>query len=222
MTLPFGIAEFLQVFVRYNEAIWPVQVLAYLGGATVIGLIAARSRHAGIVAAAVLAAMWLLNGIGYHLVFFSEINRAALFFGALFVVQGVLIAWVGVIAARLRFSVRMNAASVVGAIAVAYAMVVYPLLGWAFGHVYPAAPIFGVAPCPTTIFTFGILLLARPTVPGWLFAIPVVWSVIGGSAAGLLGVTEDLGLIAAGLAAVLVLIFAGRGGAPHPTGAHAA
>ena len=210
MTLPFTIDEFLQVFAGYNTAIWPLQVLAYLGGAAVVGCIAARSRHAGTVAAAVLAAMWLLNGIGYHFVFFREINPAATAFAALFVAQGALIAWVGLAGRRLQFRLRADAATVVGAIAIAYAMVVYPLLGWAFGHAYPAAPVFGVAPCPTTIFTLGVLLLARPAAPAWLFAIPVVWSAIGGSAALLLAVREDFGLIVAGVAALLVLIFAGR------------
>jgi hypothetical protein len=211
MTLPFTIAEFLKVFELYNEAIWPTQVLTYLGGAAVVGLIVWRSRYAGIAAAAVLAAMWLLNGIGYHIAFFSEINRAAIFFGAMFVAQGALISWVGFGARRLRFSMRADAITGVALTAVAYAMVVYPLLGWTFGHVYPAAPVFGVAPCPTTIFTLGILLLARPSAPLWLFVIPVVWSAIGGSAALLLGVREDFGLIAAGFAAILVLLFPRRG-----------
>jgi hypothetical protein len=211
MTLPFTITEFLKVFELYNEAIWPTQVLSYLGGAAVVGLIASRSRYAGIAATAVLAAMWLLNGIGYHLAYFSEINRAAVFFGALFVAQSALIAWAGFGARRLQFSMRTDAATVIAVIALAYAMLVYPLLGWAFGHVYPASPVFGVAPCPTTIFTFGILLLARPAAPAWLFVIPVIWSVIGGSAALLLGVREDFGLIAAGVAAILVLMFPRRG-----------
>ena len=211
MTLPFTIVEFLRVFEDYNTAIWPLQILAYLGGAAVIGLIAMRSRLAGVIAAAVLSAMWLLNGIGYHFVFFREINPAAMLFAALFVAQAALIAWVGLVARRLEFALRLDAATVVGVLAVAYAMVLYPLLGWAFGHVYPVAPVFGVAPCPTTIFTLGILLMARPAAPGWLFVIPVIWSGIGGSAALLLGVREDFGLIAAGIAAILVLIFAGRG-----------
>jgi hypothetical protein len=211
MALPFTIAEFLKVFELYNEAIWPTQVLMYLGGVAVVCVIAARSRYAGVVATAVLTAMWLLNGIGYHLMYFSEINRAAIAFGALFVVQGALIAWVGFGARRLQFSMRADVATAVALIAVVYAMIVYPLLGWTFGHVYPAAPVFGVAPCPTTIFTLGILLLARPTAPTWLFVIPVIWSAIGGSAALLLGVREDFGLIAAGIAAILVLTLAKRG-----------
>jgi uncharacterized protein DUF6064 len=219
MTLPFTITEFLRVFEGYNTAIWPLQVLAYLGGAAVVGLIVARSRHAGTVAATVLAAMWLLNGIGYHFLFFREINPAAMAFAALFVAQAALIAWFGLVARRLQFPLRLDAAAFVGALAVIYAMLVYPLLGWTFGHVYPTAPIFGVAPCPTTIFTLGILLLARPAAPAWLFVVPVIWSAIGGSAAVLLAVREDFGLIAAGIAAVLVLIFAGRGRGVRPGGA---
>jgi hypothetical protein len=49
-------------------------------------------------------------------------------------------------------------------------MVVYPLLGIRFGHSYPRAPLFGVAPCPTTIFTFGLLLWATRSVPGLFLA----------------------------------------------------
>ena len=57
-------------------------------------------------------------------------------------------------------------------------------------------PLFGVAPCPTTIFTLGLLLLSNAS---WrLFVIPLVWSAIGGSAAVLLAVPQDYGLILAG------------------------
>ena len=39
-----------------------------------------------------------------------------------------------------------------------FALILYLGLGIVFGHRYPAVPVFGVAPCPTTIFTVGILL----------------------------------------------------------------
>ena len=59
-------------------------------------------------------------------------------------------------------------------------------------------PAFGV-PCPTTIFTAGVLMLATPR--SWrLSIIPVMWSVIGGSAANLLGVRADYALPIAGIA----------------------
>ena len=60
-------------------------------------------------------------------------------------------------------------------------------------------PMFGVAPCPTTIFTAGVLLITGWRVSRWLLIIPVIWSVIGGSAAILLSVPQDTGLIATGV-----------------------
>jgi Family of unknown function (DUF6064) len=59
-------------------------------------------------------------------------------------------------------------------------------------------PTFGL-PCPTTIFTAGLLLLAAPH-SRTLAIVPIVWSVVGGSAAFLLGVSADYALPVAGAA----------------------
>jgi uncharacterized protein DUF6064 len=48
----------------------------------------------------------------------------------------------------------------------------------ATGHRYPEMPMFGVTPCPVTIFTFGLLLLTVRPVPRSLFVIPFVWSAV--------------------------------------------
>jgi hypothetical protein len=86
-------------------------------------------------------------------------------------------------------------------------MVIYPLLGLAFGHSYPRIPLFGVAPCPTTIFTFGILLWATKSVSAYLLIIPFLWSLVGMSAALNLRVPQDYGLVVAGvLGTTLILI----------------
>jgi hypothetical protein len=74
--------------------------------------------------------------------------------------------------------------------------VIYPLLGYFLGHVYPSSPTFGL-PCPTTIFTIGTLLLAGKT-PRAVFIIPLLWSVIGFKAAISLGAEEDTFLLLSG------------------------
>jgi hypothetical protein len=85
--------------------------------------------------------------------------------------------------------------------------VIYPLLGLAFDHSYPRVALFGVAPCPTTIFTFGILLWTTKSVPVYLLVIPFLWSIIGGSAALNLRVPPDYGLVVTGvLGTPLILI----------------
>ena len=88
----------------------------------------------------------------------------------------------------------------------AYAAVIYPLLGQSSGHVYPAQPMFGITPCPVTLFTFGVLLLTLAPVPRWLLIIPGGWSLVGGSAAFMLGVPQDWPLFFSGLTIVLLIL----------------
>ena len=71
---------------------------------------------------------------------------------------------------------------------------------------YPEMPMFGVTPCPVTIFTFGMLLLTTRPPSRWLLVIPFIWSLIGGSAAVLLGVPQDWALLASGLIAIPLIL----------------
>ena len=70
--------------------------------------------------------------------------------------------------------------------------------------------MFGVTPCPVTIFTFGMLLLTVRPVPRWLFVIPFIWSLIGGSAAILLQVPQDWLLLASGFIALPLMVLRDR------------
>ena len=90
---------------------------------------------------------------------------------------------------------------------VVYAMVVYPIIGALSGHGYPNSPAFGLVPCPTTIFTFGLLLWSDRKVPKYLLVLPFVWSLIGFTAALTLGIREDYGLLVAGLVGTAMLIW---------------
>jgi hypothetical protein len=93
---------------------------------------------------------------------------------------------------------------VLGSIVILYGLLIYPILGHAIGHVYPGNPTFG-APCPTTIFTFGILLWSVG-LPRYVLIIPTLWSIIGFFAAVSLGIREDIGLLVAGLAGCTVIM----------------
>jgi hypothetical protein len=196
--MPFSLEQFIQVFVDWNTAIWPAQLVVYALGVAAVALAFKPVPRGSAFIVAVLALIWLVNGAGYHLWQFSRINPAAYGFGALFIVQAVLFAYAGS-RGRLHFAVASGPVDAVGLVFVAYALVIYPLLGMMFGHAYPASPLFGVAPCPTTIFTIGMLLLANRRVPVYLPVIPFAWSLIGGSAAIVLNVPEDWGLLVAGI-----------------------
>jgi hypothetical protein len=195
--LPFTHDAFIDVFRVYNTAIWPTQVVAYLLGATVLLLLLRPMPRAGRAVAAILGLMWLWTGVAYHALHFSAINRAAYVFAALLIVQGLLLAWAAA-AGRLAFRLRGGARGGLGLGMIIYAMLLYPAIGALAGQSYPAVPVFGVAPCPLVIFTFGVLLLADP-LPLRLLIVPLLWSLVGGSAAFLLQVPQDWALLLSGV-----------------------
>ena len=106
---------------------------------------------------------------------------SAWLFGALFLGAAALFLW-STWKGRLRFDPPRGIAGIASAVLLLYALIGYPLLGWAMGHTYPRVPTFGL-PCPTTTFTLGLLLLARRPVPKAVLVVPMAWSIIGSFAA---------------------------------------
>jgi len=210
LRLPFSVEEFLGVFQSYNLAVWPMQIVAYLAGAFVVFLAIIQPKHKDRLIAAILSLMWIWNGAIYHIVFFSVINKAAFLFGALFIVQGLLFFWRGVVKNDLLFGFSKDGYSLTGGLFILYAMVIYPLLGYLAGHAWPHSPMFGIAPCPTTIFTFGLLLLTHGRLEKYFLAIPLMWAVVGLSAAVNLRIYEDFGLLIAGLFGTALILIRDR------------
>ena len=204
MDMPFTTEQFFGVFERYNVAVWPAQI-ALLALALIVVALVVRGRPGdGAWVALLLACLWAWMAVAYHALFFTVINPAAWAFAALSLLAASCLAWVGAIKGRLQFEFRNDARGWLGGALVVFALVVYPALGWALGHRYPAAPTFGL-PCPTTIFTIGVLLLARGQVPRSVLVVPALWSVVGSTAAFSLAVHEDLGLLVAGALAVVAI-----------------
>jgi hypothetical protein len=171
----------------------PWQIVLVLPALGAIILAVKPSRVSGKVIAVILAFLWLWAGAIYHLLFFSRINTLAPHFAALFIVQAILFLYEGVAANRLSFGAKWDLRGMCGALLVIFALIIYPVIGHNLGQIYPAQPTFG-APCPTTIFTFGLLLWTNKKVPFYLLIIPFLWSLVGISAAVTMGVKEDFGL----------------------------
>jgi hypothetical protein len=205
MSPPFTAEEFFGVFRAYNLAVWPAQVFLLLAGLLIVTL-ALRSRPlTDWLAGGLLGVLWAWTGTVYHLLFFSEVNKAAYVFAVGFVIQGALLLIAGPIEYRIRFRPKADAFGVVGGALVAYALVIYPVVGLALGHTFPSAPTFGV-PCPVTIFTFGLLLWVEPRVPRSLLWIPAIWALIGTTAVRAYGMIEDVGMIVAAVTATAMIL----------------
>lgn len=202
--LPFSREAFFAVFASYNVAVWPAQVFLY-GLAVALVLLALRGRPGAYRPISVgLGLLWLWTGDAYHRWHFTAINRPAWGVGALFVLQGALFVGHGIGGRRLRIGRPLGWHGWIGALLVTYALLVYPLLGLASGHPAREVPVLGV-PCPTTIFTFGLLFWAARPIPRHVVVIPLVWAFLGSTAVVLLGVVQDLGLLVAGLLGLLLL-----------------
>lgn len=200
---PFAVGQFFAVSARYNAALWPMQVVAYGFGCLAVIAVWLRGPSGTRFILWVLAILWALNGIGYHFFFFAEINPVAKIFALFFTLQSILFTVAALVPKGLRFDIRLNFRSVSGLLFIVYALLIYEILGYWAGHGLMAGPLFGVAPCPTTIFTIGVLLLAHGKWVAWLSVIPALWSLVGVAAAFQFDVPEDLGLPVAG--AILLL-----------------
>jgi len=204
--LPFTREQFFGIFAQYNAALRPAQWVAYALGLAMILEVLRRARSAHRLVPAGLAAMWLWTGVAYHGVFFSSINPVAFAFAALFVLQAAAFAHMAVLGGSLSFASSHTPSAWLGWALIAYASVAYPLVGLALGHTAAQLPMFGATPCPLTLFTLGLLLLAKPPVPRWPLVIPFVWSLVGGSAAFLLGVAQDWVLLLGALVVPLMVL----------------
>jgi hypothetical protein len=187
-----------------------MQIIAYVLGGLAVVLAVRRTPFSGRVIGAILAFYWLWMGIVYNLIFFTRINRAAYGFASIFIAQGVLFLGASVWKNRINYRAGPDIYSFTGAVFILYAMVVYPILGSAFGHGYPRCPVFGVTPCPVTIFTYGILLFAARKVPWYLYVVPLVWSLIGSQAAVRLTILQDFALPVVGIFGTVMIILKNR------------
>ena len=199
MALPFTHDAFLDVFGRYNTTLWPVVLILWLATAWVAWRWLRTGSVRGRVLFGLLAVHWAWSGIVYHWIYFRPINPAAALFAVGFAAEAALLGWLAA-ASREPVVAGARRRTTVGGLLIVYGLV-YPFLGVAFGLAYPRLPLFAV-PCPTTLVTAGWLIASGRT-PRVVSLVPLLWAVVGSSAAVTLGIRADLALVVA--AGVLML-----------------
>ncbi len=209
MQLPFSADQFFAVIRQYNEAVWPAQVLVLLMGLAAIALLLWKRSWSSVAISGILALLWTWMGVVYHLAFFTSINPLAYVFGAISLVGAAAFVWLGMLRRELDFIPRRDGRSLMGMVLMVFALLIYPAWSSVAGHTYPNLPTFGL-PCPTTIFTIGMLAMAVGSKVRFALVVPILWSLVGGQAAFLLDVPPDWGLVVAGLIALGLAFRVGR------------
>ncbi len=193
----FDLQEFLQVLESYNQDIWPLQVLAYFLGVIVLYHTFKKGMLSYKFVLVILSIFWIWTGLVFSGFYWAPSYEFAYSFTALFIIQGILFL---IALPNSNFSVQFkpNLSSILGLFFIFYAMFGYQILGYFIGHVYPIFFPFGLVPCPTTIFTIGLFLMADRKIPVYLVIIPLL-ATSAGIVAVSNGIWEDIGLIVAGI-----------------------
>lgn len=210
MRPPFTTEQFLEVFRRYNEGVWPAQIVL-----TAVALIAMAAAYRAALkgkwnwartALMITALLWLWTAIEYHLRYFADLTPAANVFGSFFIAQAVLLA-LSAWQPEPMFAPVLRPGVAVATVLMLYTFVAYPAINYFSGHHYPAVPTFG-APCPLTIFTFALFCLIPSMIARATMVIPLLWAAIGTSAALSLGIPADFGLLVSAAAMLWVTHYA--------------
>ena len=207
---------FLATFDRFNAAVWPMQLVWYASAAAMVGL-ALWPRRLSTQLICLLAAAYLTwVGIAFFGVLDSgmgvldSVLNLSWLWAAIFILEALLFLVAGLVRRDLVIAPRWDLSSVLGAVFMFYALVAYPIIGLLSGHPLHTLPVFGIAPCPTTIFFFGLLLWAQPPVPKYLLLLPLAWALEATPGNIAMGHAADFGMALVGVITVGLIIWLDR------------
>lgn len=170
----FSPQTYYRLFELHNAAIWPAQIVAMVAGLA-LAAIALRRPHLQRSALIILAAIWLWTGWSYLFIRYASINWAAPWLAAAFALQAALLLLSAF--AGSRSTHRDSVARPVGLGLLLFALAIQPLLDIAHGRDWTGMQLFGIAPDPTVVATFGFLL-AVGRIHWLLLAIPLGWCAV--------------------------------------------
>ena len=210
MPTPSALDRFLRLMESYNGAVWPLQLVAYALAIAAVLLALKGGRRSSQVALVIVALFWLWVGIVFNGTYLGAISGGAAAAAVVFVLQGAVFLLAAFSGGGLGVRARADAYGVAGWALVLYATLGYPAIEYLLGRGFPRSLPFGLVPCPTTVFTLGVLLWSTTRVPAYVLAIPFLYS-LGGVGPVSIGIVEDAGLVAAGLVSTGMILYRDHG-----------
>ena len=178
----FSENAYYRQFEFYNQAIWPLHLVALVFAFIILYALYIKTdkkpEWAGRVLAILLVASWLWVAVAFLYLRFYQIHVVANWYAFGFVLQAGLLLWYGVIKNRLLLHVKSHFMKITGSALLLMSFIIYPFIALLSGRYWQQFEMFALAPDPTAIATFAILLFYK--VPWVLFVIPVIWLVLSG------------------------------------------
>lgn len=206
--------QFLAAFGRADTTAWPAQIVWYAAALAMVGLALWPARRwSSPLVCALAAAYFAWVGIGYFAWLMPGIGLSGVW-AAVFTLQAVLLVVAGVARRDLVIRPRWDLSSGLGAAVIAYALIGYPLAGVLGGHALRVVPVFGVSPCASVTFFFGLLLWAVPPAPKYLLLVPLAWALNAAPLNMATGVEADYGMLVAAVITTGLIIWRDRATGP--------
>ncbi len=201
----FTLERFLNYASRYNLDLYPVQYLMLGLGLIAILTVFFRTEHSSRFISAILAVFYGWNGIQFYMIYFKDFMPIPFVFAILFIIQALIFILEGTIRNRISFQFKADLYGLTGALLLFYALFGYQALEYLLGRGYPEILSFGMFPCPTVIFSLGILLWTGKKFPPYILIFPIINALSGFIPVFMIGIIEDIGLIISGLLALFLL-----------------
>lgn len=205
--LMFTSEVYLRLFIRFNEAAWPLQLLALAAGLAIPLLLTQGFPLARRLAMMLLALAWVATGLGFMGNFYAPINWPVYWFGFAFVAQAMLI---GAVAGFFYLPDRISLTGGRGPWLIGLWMLGLLGLPWltvaATGEL-AALALFGMTPDVTAAVSIAALILVPRRIRWLLLVIPLLWCAFSAVTLYALGTTGPMLVPLAGLVLGVVAVF---------------
>lgn len=172
----FSESVYYRQFELYNQAIWPLHLLAILFVLLIFLAQRNNSVWAGRLIAFLLVMSWVWVAVAFLYLRFNQIHVVANWYAYGFLVQACFIAWYGLLHNGFGVLARSRIRTGLGWILLWLSLVFYPLIAVVSGRHWLQFEMFAIAPDPTVVATLAILLMRKVN---WvLFIMPVMWILI--------------------------------------------
>ncbi|MEX2616250.1 MAG: DUF6064 family protein [Alphaproteobacteria bacterium] len=208
--IPFSRDVFLNVVERYGAAMQPSQIIAFLLGCAMVDMVRRYRPTGSRLICGLMAAGWFWIGIVYYGSYIVALSWAAWIAAAAFVLQSALLLVFGTLQNALALQYERSVHANVGIGFMLYGLFAYPATAVATGVALKSAPVVGLAPDSTLLFTLGLLLVAKNRTPLLLAILPLGLAAASGISAILIGLPEDYVMLPAAILALVLIIAKNR------------
>lgn len=169
----FSETAYYRQFELYNQAIWPLHVVAVLFSLVTLYILWKKPVWAVRIITGLLVVSWLWVAWAFLYQRFYQIHVVANWYALGFVLQAGLLTWYGVLKNCLDRGISSQFRERLATALLALVLIGYPFIAVISGRSWMQFEMFSLAPDPSVLATLAILFFYKsPTV---LYAIPIIW-----------------------------------------------